>query len=143
MDADPDLDEARLFHEGVGLFNTGEWFDAHEAWEEIWRIADGRRKSFYQGLVQCAVVLEHVRRGNPRGVRSVWQTAERKFDGLPPVFMNLDVPGFLDQMRRAIAPILALPTEAFDPSRERGHKLPFDPTSTPRIVLDGDPFVIA
>ena len=74
-DQDSDFNEAAIFHEGLKLFNGQEWFDAHETWEDIWVMASGSRKLFYQGLIQCAVVLEHVRRGNPRGVRSVWKIA--------------------------------------------------------------------
>ena len=62
-------DEAKVFHEGIRLFNEGDWFEAHEIWEDIWHVASGPRKKFYQGLIQCAVTIEHVRRGNPRGVR--------------------------------------------------------------------------
>lgn len=141
MDLHTNDDEARLFHEGIRLFNSGEWFDAHEVWEDIWRLASGQRKHFYQGLVQCAVVLEHVRRGNPRGVRSVWQTAAKKFDGLPDVFMGMNVREFLTQMQRAIKPILSLPVEVFDPSLPRGQTLPFDLCIAPQIVLESDPFV--
>lgn len=141
MDSIDKDDEARLFYEGIRLFNAGEWFDAHEVWEENWRLASGQRKYFYQGLVQCAVVLEHVRRGNPRGVRSVWQTAVKKFDGLPDVFMGINVRELLAQMRQTIKPVLSLPVEEFDPSRPRGQTLPFDSNTAPQIVLESDPFV--
>lgn len=133
-------DEAHIFHEGLSLFNDGEWFDAHEAWEDIWHLAEGDRKRFYQGLIQCAVAMEHVRRGNPRGVRSVWQSCEPKFAGLPEVYMGINVPRLLADMRRALDPILNLPASAFDPALPRGRKLPFDPADAPRITLEHDPF---
>src|SRR5690606_20932959 len=68
-----DHDEGAIFHEGIALFNEGEWFEAHESWEDIWHMAAGPRKLFYQGLIQCAVTLEHMRRGNPRGVVTVYE----------------------------------------------------------------------
>jgi uncharacterized protein len=133
-------DERRLFHEGMDLFNDGEWFEAHEVWEDIWHMAGGRRKRFYQGLIQCAVTLEHVRRGNPRGVRSVWRSARSKFEGLPRIYRGVDVEALLTGMARAIGPILNLPPDRFAPGRSRGQALPFDPADVPRLTLQYDPF---
>lgn len=133
-------DEARCFHKGLRLFNEGDWFEAHEVWEDVWHMASGPRKRFYQGLIQCAVTLEHIRRGNPRGVRSVYQTAVPKFDGLPSVYMGIRIPKLLDGLRRVVEPVLNLPAEVFDPARPRGQTLPFNPSSVIKIELEYDPF---
>jgi predicted metal-dependent hydrolase len=130
-----DDDEDALFREGVELFNAGEWFEAHEVWEDAWRLAEGPRKRFYQGLIQCAVTLEHARRGNPRGVRSVIKTARPKFEGLPRVYHGVDVPKLIAELTACVQPILDLPAEAFDPGRSRGQTLPFDPAKAPKIEL--------
>ncbi len=138
-----DFDEAAIFHEGLRLFNEQEWFDAHETWEDIWVMASGPRKLFYQGLIQCAVVLEHVRRGNPRGVRSVWKTAQSKFVGLPDPYMGIEISKLLADEYRAIKRILELPDERFNPQLGRGQDLPYDATEAPRITLLTDPFADA
>ena len=135
-----DSQEARLFHDGIGLFNDREWFEAHETWEEVWHMASGRKKKFYQGLIQLAVTLEHVRRGNPRGVRSVWGTCVPKFDGLDDVYMGIPVRPLIDAVGQAIKPILDLPPSYFDASRPRGQDLPMDWELVPRIELEHDPF---
>lgn len=140
MPRDEHDDEVRLFHEGVELFNAGEWFEAHEVWEDVWHMATGRRKLFYQGLIQCAVTLEHVRRGNPRGVRSVWASCRTKFDGIAGRYMAIDVPALLEAMRQFIQPVLEMPAEAFTPGSSRGQTMPVDLANAPRIELDGDPF---
>jgi uncharacterized protein len=134
-EVDDEHDETKLFHEGVDLFNAGEWFEAHEVWEDAWHLAEGQRKRFYQGLIQCAVTLEHVRRGNPRGVRSVMKTALPKFEGLPAVYLGVDVPKLIADMKAAVQPILDLPAETFDPALPRGQQLPFDPAKAPKITL--------
>ena len=134
------VNEAATFHEGIRQFNEGQWFDAHEVWEDIWHLASGQRKLFYQGLIQCAVTIEHIRRGNPRGVRSVYQTAIPKFDSLPRVYMGIDVPRLLEDFKRVVKPILDLPEKHFDPELPRGQVLPFDPASAPKIRLEYDPF---
>ncbi|MEX2212760.1 MAG: DUF309 domain-containing protein [Phycisphaeraceae bacterium] len=135
-----DLDEPALFHEGLHLFNTNEWFEAHEIWEDIWRPASGEKKRFYQGLIQAAVVIEHLRRGNPRGARSVFQSCIPKFDGITGIYMGIDVPLLIRQLTDYIAPVLNLPTSAFDPGRERGQNLPVDLNAAPKIELKYDPF---
>ncbi|HAI14716.1 MAG TPA: hypothetical protein DCM28_23625 [Phycisphaerales bacterium] len=137
---DDTFDEAAIFHEGLRLFNEQEWFDAHETWEDIWVMASGPRKLFYQGLIQCAVVLEHVRRGNPRGVRSVWKTAQSKFVDLPDVYMGIDIRQLLKDEYHAIRRILDLPVERFNPRLGRGQDLPYDSLHAPTIELLADPF---
>lgn len=133
-------EEARIFHEGVGLFNEGEWFEAHEAWEDIWHMASGERKRFYQGLIQCAVTIEHMRRGNPRGVVTVWQSAREKFSGLDDVYMGVDIAELLEGIGEMVKPIAAMPKSCFEPRVGRGQSLPVDLGAAPRIALRYDPF---
>lgn len=138
--SEDEFDEASIFHEGLKLFNEQEWFEAHETWEDIWVMASGPRKLFYQGLIQCAVVLEHVRRGNPRGVRSVWKTAQTKFVNLPAVYMGIDIHQLLGDEYQAIKAILDLPLDRFKPQLGRGQTLPYNSADAPKIRLHCDPF---
>ncbi len=133
-------DEPRLYREGIDLFNDGEWFEAHEVWEDIWHLAEGRRKKFYQGLIQCAVTLEHARRGNPRGVRSVWATCVPKFEGMEGAYLGIDVRRLIDGVGSVIQPVLDLPDRFFDPALPRGQVLPVDWAAVPKITLSHDPF---
>ena len=47
----------RLFREGIALFNAGRFYEAHEAWEEIWRSTTPEPKDLFQGLIQIAAAL--------------------------------------------------------------------------------------
>jgi hypothetical protein len=135
-------EEARLFHEGLTLFNDGEWFEAHEVWEDIWHMAIGDKKRFYQGLIQYAVTIEHIRRGNPRGVKCVYQTTQTKFVGLPDVYMGFNIPKQLAELDRIVSPVLAMGPKAFDPATGRGQQMPVDLTHAPKIDLEYDPFAL-
>lgn len=64
--------------EFVRRFNRGEFFDAHEVLEELWQEYDGPDRTAYQGLIQIAVALEHLRRGNRKGARGVLASARRR-----------------------------------------------------------------
>ncbi len=52
----PSLDSA--FLRGARLFDRGAFFDAHEAWEDQWRVeTDSAQRLFLQGLIQIAAAL--------------------------------------------------------------------------------------
>ncbi|PYP75980.1 MAG: hypothetical protein DMD25_11660 [Gemmatimonadetes bacterium] len=61
------------------LFNTGEYWLAHEALETVWRsiLRDGDEAAarVWQGLIQGAAALLHQRRGNRHGVAVVGRSA--------------------------------------------------------------------
>src|SRR5438477_12890603 len=98
--------ERNLYYQGIELFNAHEFFEAHETWKDIWHMAYGLKHDFYQGLIQCAVALEHYRRSSPRGVISLFRSYRPKFRDVPPVFMGLDVTRFLAEMHDALRPVL-------------------------------------
>ena len=57
------------FQEGIELFNNGRFFECHEVWELVWNRADGAEKTSIQGLIQAAVAILHLQRGNREGAR--------------------------------------------------------------------------
>lgn len=58
-----------LFDKGLLFFNAGNYYQAHEDWEDLWRVTEGPLRIFYQGLIQAAVGLHHLQRGNETGAR--------------------------------------------------------------------------
>jgi predicted metal-dependent hydrolase len=113
--------------DGIRLFNEGHFFEAHEAWEDVWRETTGPARAFYQGLIQCAVAMEHLRRSNPRGAMKLFKNYPGKFEGLPRPFMGIDIDALLRDMQRALAPVI----EASGELELRG-----DPAALPKISLD-------
>jgi len=65
------------FRRGIELFNRGEFFDAHEVLEDVWRAAPDEEKKFLQGLIQVAVGLHHYSTGNKVGTRSLLARADK------------------------------------------------------------------
>jgi len=126
--------ERKLYYDGIHLFNEHEFFEAHEVWEDAWHMAYGTKFEFYQGMIQCAVALEHYRRSNPRGVVSLFESYNRHFKDVPATFMGLDVKSFLARMHEVLRPVL----EA-KPLPERG-VIELDASRAPRIELVYDPF---
>ena len=63
------------FQQGVELFNAGEWYAAHDLFEELWHeTADPERRSL-QGILQVAVAQLHLQRGYRRGATSLFGEA--------------------------------------------------------------------
>ena len=56
-------------------FDKGEYFEAHEVWEDLWNESFGARKFFLQGLIQAAVALHHAGNQNWVGCRKLLASA--------------------------------------------------------------------
>jgi predicted metal-dependent hydrolase len=80
---------------GVVLFNRGEFFEAHEVVEDLWLEKTGEEREFLKGFIQAAVALEHHRRGNANGLRSVGTTAATYLRRADPAAGGLDVTALL------------------------------------------------
>jgi predicted metal-dependent hydrolase len=126
--------ERDIYHEGIRLFNAHEFFEAHETWEDAWNMAYGLKHEFYQGLIQCAVALEHYHRSNARGVHSLFKSYTHRLKNIPPIFMGLDVKNFLQKMHETLRPVLEL-----TPIPDRG-VITLDHSTVPKIELLYDPF---
>jgi predicted metal-dependent hydrolase len=71
------------FRKGLDLFNRARFFDAHEAWEDVWRSAPVDDKKFFQGLTQLAVAFHHHSTGNLVGACSVMHRGLRNLANYP------------------------------------------------------------
>jgi hypothetical protein len=125
--------EHALFLEGIRLFNSHQFFEAHEVWEDVWRESHGVKREFFQGLIQCAVALEHYRRGNPRGVLSLSASYQKHFSHVPPNFMGVDVSRLQQAMGIVLAPVL----DAVPPA-VRG-EIALDLAQVPRLAVEPVP----
>jgi predicted metal-dependent hydrolase len=62
------LQTAERLARGRELFNSGLYFEAHEAWEDAWRVETGPVRLMLHGLIQVAAGLHRATRQNqPRG----------------------------------------------------------------------------
>ena len=83
------------FDLGLRLFNDGDFFEAHEVWEDVWRAAPREEKKFLQGLIQIAVGLHHHSTGNQVGAQSLLARGSRNLAGYPADFGAIDVDALL------------------------------------------------
>jgi uncharacterized protein len=88
-----------LLTEGINFFNSGRYFEAHEAWEDLWRKTRGPLRLFYQGLVQAAVGMHHLSRGNMNGGRAQLTKSISKLSEYPPRFCQIDNEALINNLR--------------------------------------------
>ena len=55
------------FSIALNLFNNHEWYEAHDAFEEIWNTVDGDERQVIQGILQVSVSQFHLSKGNLNG----------------------------------------------------------------------------
>jgi predicted metal-dependent hydrolase len=84
--------DATQFQSALALFNSSRFFEAHEAFEELWREApvSAPIRRHLQGLVQLSVAFHHQSTGNLAGGSSVLERALRNLEGGEESFPALD-----------------------------------------------------
>jgi hypothetical protein len=94
---------------GAALFDAGDYFEAHEVWEDAWRAVrdpEAHRlphlsnSNLLQGLIQCAAAAIKVREGNWRGASTLTERATANLAGLSDP--SLDLAGLLAALRAAV-----------------------------------------
>jgi predicted metal-dependent hydrolase len=88
---------------GIACFNRGEYFDAHEVWEELWMECPSAERRFIQSLIQAAVALYHWERGNAAGADRLFRSGRRYMEPYAPLYFGLDVEKFWQDVERAFA----------------------------------------
>ena len=125
---DPDQwgggDGAAHLAKGVELFNAGEYEAAHEEFEVLWLSTQGPDSDFYKGLVQAAIALHHLRRGNLEGASQLYRGHRRYLAAYLPAHLGLDLAGFLLEMQTTLGPATRTGSEA---------EARFDPEHRPRL----------
>jgi predicted metal-dependent hydrolase len=112
----PKLSEADVadLDEGIALFNAGKFWEAHEAWEQIWRRRDESWRFFIQGLIQIAAAHHQLRRGIRHGAIKHLKNALAKLDSAPKDFVGLSLDRFRQRMHALLHEIEFASPEDFE-----------------------------
>jgi len=103
-----DSDYHPLYLRGIEQFNRRDYFGSHETWESLWIGQTGPGRQFYKGLIQAAVALHHLSRGNAHGAAKLLAGSQRYLRPYRPRFLGLDVDAFLAAVERCAEDGLAL-----------------------------------
>jgi len=106
--------------EGLRLYDAGEFFAAHEAWESVWLRAPEPEKMFLQGLIQVTAAFHHLQRNNPLGTALLLQAALGRIERYPASFAGISVDLLSDDIREWLQTLASgTPTPQLRPARIR------------------------
>jgi predicted metal-dependent hydrolase len=93
------------FDRGLATYAAGEYFDAHEMWEELWRDAPrGFDRHFVQGLIQFAAAMHKiVEQQKPKPAARLLGRALDKVADAPANYRGIDVPRLVAEGRAALS----------------------------------------
>ena len=117
------------FRLGVRLHNEGEFYEAHEAWERVWRDEDDEaHRRFVQGLIQVTAgchkaVVERM----PNAARRLIDRGLEKLEPFEDVHLGVELGAFRDAVRRWSS---SIDTESAA-TREQVPRLSLRATTTP------------
>ena len=106
-------DDVDRLEPGRAAFNRGEYFLAHELWEEVWReVGEAEQGTFVQGLIQIAAGLHHLqkhRRGPAAGLlrKGLEKVSKRR----PASSGDLRIDPLVSQVERLLAELAAPESE--------------------------------
>ena len=118
----PDLSSE--LRRGAALFNAGEWWEAHEAWEDVWRTAQGEQRAFVQALILLAAAL-HKRWHHGSLTHRNFYKAEKYLDTLPDNYGGVNLRRLRQEVQQA------LDTEGMRP------QLPLSAGNRPTALITG------
>lgn len=77
--------------EGIDAYNAGEYYDAHEFLEYAWKDDKGLGRDLYRSILQIAVALYQVQRGNYNGAIKMLLRVQQWLKPLPASCRGVDV----------------------------------------------------
>ena len=92
-----------LLRLGIDLYNAGHYWNAHEAWEQVWLDAPRELRAFYQGLIQLTAALVHVTRAEYPGSVRLLAAAIDKLQVYESPTLGVDVTSLVDGARKALS----------------------------------------
>ena len=114
------------FQKGLDVFNSRDYFEAHEVWEDLWHEYRETDRTFLQGLIQIAAGLYHLDCGNIRGARSQLSKGLRKLEPYQPSHKGVDLPALMSAINICLSRVTAI---------EQGEQKSFDLKLFPQIHL--------
>jgi hypothetical protein len=115
---------ASALERGVTLFNEMKFFEAHDVWEDQWRLESGEPRLFLQALIQVAAGFVKLQRKSPRGAALNLEKGAEKLAVLGPSLYGIDLATLLASVNRWSQTAVAMSVS--------GHR-EFDPALLPRL----------
>jgi len=86
----------QLFEEAIAQFNDGDYYNCHDTLEAIWNDAWQSDRAFYQGILQIAVGLYHLKNHNWHGAAILLGEGTSRLPEYLPEYYSVDVESLLE-----------------------------------------------
>ena len=91
-------EKEKLFQEGMKQYKAMDYFEAHEAWEDLWSDYYLEDRKFVQGLIQLSVSFVHIGNGNMIGAKNLLRKCKEKFNEFTGVQRGIQIKILLNQI---------------------------------------------
>ena len=76
---------------GIQLFNSTDFFGAHDFFEDLWNDAKQKDRLFFQGMVQVSVANYHLVHNNLKGAQSQYIKCTEKLKNYLPYYYGVNL----------------------------------------------------
>ncbi len=80
-----------LYLKGLESYHNGDYYDAHEYWEDLWSDHYFEDRRFVQGLIQLSVSFVHLQNNNLNGAKGLMRKCIEKFHDYTGIHRNINV----------------------------------------------------
>ena len=84
--------------DALDLFNNQKWYEAHDAFEEIWNELYGDERQIIQGILQVSVSQFHLSKGNLNGAMILLGEGLGRIKSRVSVDLGLDLSSFCNSL---------------------------------------------
>ena len=90
------------FFNALNLFNDQKWYEAHDAFEDIWNTLDGDERQIIQGILQVAVSQFHLSKGNLNGATILLGEGLGRIKPRTNINLGVDLKSFCDCLAKLL-----------------------------------------
>jgi uncharacterized protein len=108
----PEFPDARLLR-GAESFNAGDYYAAHDIWEDLWRGTPSPTRQFYHSLIHAAVAFYHQSCGRCAAATKQAARGRLKASAFAPDFAGFRILEFWNAIDSALATGSAPPVVKF------------------------------
>ena len=86
----------------LSLFNKEKWYEAHDAFEDIWNNVDGDERQVIQGILQVSVSQFHLKKGNLNGATILLGEGLGRIKNRTNINLGIDLESFCECLEKLL-----------------------------------------
>ena len=91
-----------IFLVALNLFNKQKWYEAHDAFEDIWNTLDGDERQIIQGILQVSVSQFHLSKGNLNGATILMGEGLGRIKSRTNIDLGVDLESFCKSLEKLL-----------------------------------------